>query len=50
MERVDQIVDRYADEEGALIQILLDVQREYNWLPKEALMRVSERLGIPVSR
>jgi NADH-quinone oxidoreductase subunit E len=48
--RVDHIVDRYANEEGALIQILLDVQREYGWLPKEALARINERLGIPVSR
>lgn len=47
--RVDQIADKYAGEEGALIQVLLDVQREYNWLPKDALRRVSERLGVPVS-
>lgn len=47
--RVDQIAGKYAGEEGALIQVLLDVQREYNWLPKDALRRVSERLGIPVS-
>jgi NADH-quinone oxidoreductase subunit E len=47
--RVDRIVDRYIYEDGALIQILLDVQREYGWLPKEALMRISERIGIPVS-
>jgi len=50
VDMVDQIVDQYANEDGALIQILLDVQREYGWLPKEALMRISERLGIPVSR
>lgn len=49
-ERVDQIVDRYAGEEGTLIQILLDVQREYGWLPREVLVRISERLGIPVTR
>jgi NADH-quinone oxidoreductase subunit E len=50
VDMVDQIVDRYANEEGALIQILLDVQREYGWLPKEVLKRISERLEIPVSR
>jgi len=49
-DRVDQIVGRYANEDGVLIQILLDVQREYGWLPKEAMERISERLGIPVSR
>ena len=50
VDRVDQIIDKYPSEEGALIQILLDVQREYNWLPKESLMRISEKLGIPVTR
>jgi len=49
VDSVDQIVDRYTGEEGALIQVLLDVQREHNWLPKEALKRISERLQIPVT-
>lgn len=49
VDKVDQIIDRYAGEEGTLIQILLDVQREYNWLPGEVLKRLSERLEIPVS-
>ena len=50
VDSVDRIIDRYAGEEGALIQVLLDVQREYNWLPGEALRQISERLKIPVSR
>ena len=49
VDKVDQIIDRYAGEEGALIQILLDVQREYNWLPREVLKQIGERLEIPVS-
>ena len=49
VDRVDHIIDSYAGEEGILIQVLLDVQSEYNWLPKEALKRIGERLGIPVS-
>jgi len=48
-DRAKEILDRYADEEGVLIQVLLDVQAEYNWLPKEVVRRISERLGIPVS-
>jgi len=49
VDRVDQIIDKYAGEEGVLIQVLLDIQGEYNWLPKEVLKRTSERLGVPVS-
>jgi NADH-quinone oxidoreductase subunit E len=46
---IDTIIDRYQDEEGILIQVLLDVQHEYNWLPQEALKRISDRLGIAFS-
>ena len=49
VDKVDQILDKHAGEEGALIQVLLDVQTEYNWLPKDVLKRISSRLGIPVS-
>jgi NADH-quinone oxidoreductase subunit E len=47
---VDEIVDRYQGDKSALIQILLDIQQEYYWLPKEALIRLSERLEIPLSQ
>ena len=47
---IDRIIDRYQDEDGILIQVLLDVQQEYNWLPEEALKQISDRLGIPFSQ
>jgi NADH-quinone oxidoreductase subunit E len=47
---VDEIVARYRGDKSALIQILLDIQREYYWLPKEALLKISERLEIPINR
>jgi NADH-quinone oxidoreductase subunit E len=47
--KIDEILDRHAGEEGALIQVLLDVQHEYNWLPPDVLRRTSERLGVPLS-
>ncbi|MFC1908200.1 NAD(P)H-dependent oxidoreductase subunit E, partial [Chloroflexota bacterium] len=37
-------------EKGALIQLLLDVQQEFNWIPQEAAEQISERLGIPLSQ
>jgi NADH-quinone oxidoreductase subunit E len=48
--KVDEIVDKYQGEEGVLIQVLQDVQAEYNWLPEEALTQVSKRLGVPLSQ
>lgn len=50
MDRIDRIINKYVNEEGVLIQLLLDIQREFNWIPKEAIKRISERLKIPVSQ
>lgn len=48
--KVNQIIDKYPAQPGVLIQLLLDLQNEFNWIPKEAILSVSERLQIPVSQ
>lgn len=48
-ERIDGVIDRYEGEEGFLIQLLLDIQNEFNWIPKEAIERISTKLQIPIS-
>jgi NADH-quinone oxidoreductase subunit E len=49
-EKIDQLIDKYAGEEGVLIQLLLDVQMELNWVPKEVIQRISDRLQVPLSQ
>jgi NADH-quinone oxidoreductase subunit E len=49
MDRVDQIIEKHDGEASSLIQVLLDVQSENKWLPKEALDRISVRLEVPLS-
>ena len=49
-DRVDRIIDKHGGEAGALIQVLLEIQSEYRWLPKAALGRVGERLDVPLTR
>lgn len=49
-DQIDQIIDKHLCEAGSLIQILLDIQSENHWLPKEALDRVSEKLQVPMSK
>jgi NADH-quinone oxidoreductase subunit E len=49
-ERIDQIIDKHHGEAGSLIQVLLDIQSENHWLPKEALERVGEKLKVPMTR
>ena len=48
--QIDRIIDKYAGEEGILIQLLLDIQQELNWIPREAAERISQRLNIPQSQ
>ena len=48
--RIDQIIDKHQGEASSLIQVLLEIQSENHWLPKEALDRISEKLQVPVSR
>ena len=49
-ETVEQIINHHNAEPSALIEILLDIQNEYHWLPREALQLVSEKLQVPMSR
>jgi NADH-quinone oxidoreductase subunit E len=49
-DRIDQIIDEHQGEASSLIQVLLAIQSEKRWLPKEALKRVSEKLQVPLTR
>jgi NADH-quinone oxidoreductase subunit E len=49
-EKVDQIIDKYKGNPGALIHVLMDVQSENQWLPKEILTTISQKLNVPLSR
>ena len=50
IQKIDQIIDKHQGAADLLIQVLLDIQSEYRWLPKAALHRVGERLQVPMSR
>ncbi len=49
-QKVESILDNYQHDKGMLISILQDIQTEYSYLPKEALIQVSEGLDIPLSQ
>jgi NADH-quinone oxidoreductase subunit E len=48
-DRIDQIIDKYQAEPSYLIQVLLDIQAENHWLPKDALEQVGQRLKVPMT-
>lgn len=43
-EKVDSILDNHQRDQSMLVAILQDIQSEYNYLPREALEKVSEGL------
>ena len=47
---IDEIIERYDFQGSNLIQMLLDVQAEYNWLPKHALYHIGDKLDVPLTR
>jgi NADH-quinone oxidoreductase subunit E len=49
-DKIDKIIDGYQSDPSSLIQILLAIQRENRWLPKEAIDKVSKKLDVPLSR
>ena len=49
-DKIDQIIDKHQGDASSLIQILLEIQREYRWLPKEALEKISKKLSVPLNR
>ncbi len=49
-EKVNEIIDKYPAQPGVLIQLLLDLQSEFNWISKETILHINERLQIPVSQ
>lgn len=48
--KLDEILNKYDGSEGFLIQLLLELQSEFNWIPRDAVSELSERLKIPPSR
>lgn len=48
--KIDRILRRYRNQKSSLISILHDVQTEYNYLPKESLEKIAEKIGVPLSR
>jgi len=49
-DRVDQIIEQNGAKESALLAVLMDIQGEYNYLPRPALERVSKQLNVSMSR
>ena len=45
--KIEQIIDKHQGQARSLIQVLMDIQEENHWLPREILKKVSEKLDVP---
>lgn len=46
---IDKILDEYQGQAGSLIRAMMEIQEENHWLPREVLVKISEKLGVPFS-
>ncbi|MBT3254962.1 MAG: NAD(P)H-dependent oxidoreductase subunit E [Deltaproteobacteria bacterium] len=48
--KIEKIIEKYPRDPSSLIQVLIHIQSEIRWLPKEALNMVSQKLDVPMNR
>ncbi len=50
MEKLNELLEKFEQEQGSLIGLLQDIHEEFGYLPEEYLREASRRLDIPLSR
>jgi NADH-quinone oxidoreductase subunit E len=50
IDKMTNILNKYEGENGLLIQALLEIQREFNWIPGVSIGIIAEKLHVPKSR
>jgi len=50
LQKVDAILEKYVGDKTAVLAVLQDVHAAYNYLPREALKAISEKMEIPLSQ
>jgi len=48
--KVEGLIDSYADKKEQLISLLQDVQAEFNYIPQDVIVRISQKLELPLSQ
>jgi len=49
-DQLNIIINKYEGHEGFLIQLLLEIQNEFNWIPREAIEEISSKFQVPISQ
>jgi NADH-quinone oxidoreductase subunit E len=48
--RVEALIDSYIEKKEQLISLLQDIQAEFNYIPKDTLVKISQKLELPLSQ
>jgi coenzyme F420-reducing hydrogenase delta subunit/NADH:ubiquinone oxidoreductase subunit E len=49
-DKIDRILNKHQGKPNSLVQVLLEIQHENNWISLDVLDRVSKKLDVPLSR
>jgi NADH-quinone oxidoreductase subunit E len=49
-EKVESLIGSYVDKKEQLVSLLQDIQAEFNYLPRDVLIRISQKLNVPLSQ
>ena len=49
-EKVEKLIESYINKKEQLISLLQEVQAEFNYIPQDVLIRISQKLEIPLSQ
>ncbi|MFZ7112381.1 MAG: NAD(P)H-dependent oxidoreductase subunit E [Desulfatiglandales bacterium] len=49
-DKINQIINKHEGKAKNLIHVLMELQHENHWIPKDVLEKVSEKLGVPLNR
>lgn len=50
MERAETLVENFRQRDGRVMELLLDVQDEFNYVPEKVLEMISEKLAVPLEQ
>jgi NADH-quinone oxidoreductase subunit E len=48
--KIETLIDSYVTKKEQLISLLQDIQAEFNYIPQDVLIRISQKLDIPLSQ
>ncbi len=48
--KVEGLIDSYVDKKEQLISLLQDIQAEFNYIPQDVIIKISQKLDIPLSQ